>query len=105
MSIRSRKLAKPRWLSPFFEPQDENPYLADEYADFKRWLAEFAAARGVPFANLEDAVPAGDWGETEDGPDFKHFKGAGHRLTVEAILAQLGPALRRAATLVPAPSR
>ncbi len=24
-------------LAPFFEPQDENPYLADFYADMKRW--------------------------------------------------------------------
>ena len=24
-------------LAPFFEPHDENPYLADFYGDMKRW--------------------------------------------------------------------
>ena len=44
----------------------------------------------MPFANLEGIVPRGDWGLFQGGPDFKHFKEEGHRLTSRAILDQFG---------------
>jgi hypothetical protein len=69
-------------------PLAETPYLPQEYEAFKHWLADFAAARRVPFANLEHTVPAGEWGLFAGGPDFKHFKGSGHRRTADALCAQ-----------------
>jgi hypothetical protein len=67
-------------------PQSANPYVPEEYAQFKVWAEQTAKTYGVPFSNLENAVPAEDWGLTVGGPDFKHFKGAGHVRTAEAII-------------------
>jgi hypothetical protein len=75
-------------------PNAENPYVAAEYEEFKRWLAAECDHRHVPFANLEGIVPFDDWGEFNSGPDFKHFRGAGHRITAEHLLAEFGPILR-----------
>jgi hypothetical protein len=72
-------------------PQAENPYVAAEYGDFKVWAAQFAAERSIPFTNLENLVPTGDWGIFMGGPDFKHFKGEGHKRTAEALLAAFRP--------------
>lgn len=72
-------------------PQAENPYVPSEYAAFKEWLSGLATTRGIPFANLEDAVPADDWGLLDGGPDFKHFREAGHRITAARILEAFGP--------------
>ena len=47
---------------------------------------DFASTRSLPFANLENEVPADDWGLLDGGPDFKHFKEAGHRITAAAVL-------------------
>ena len=78
-----------------FNPSAENPYIMEEYAAFKTWLAQFAEETGTPLANLENAVPAADWGLFLGGPDFKHFRGEGHRKTAAALLksfpAQLAP--------------
>ena len=60
-------------------PQAENPYVPEEYVQFKQWLADFARREHVPCADLENTVPAGEWGVFMGGPDFKHFKGSGHR--------------------------
>jgi hypothetical protein len=35
---------------------------------------------------MENLVPVEDWGEFMGGPDYKHFKGEGHRLTAEEIV-------------------
>jgi hypothetical protein len=75
-------------------PLSDNPYIPEQYAGFKVWIENLAHARSIPFANLEGAVPADDWGFNEQGPDFKHFKGTGHRITADAILKAFGPALR-----------
>lgn len=66
-------------------PQGENPYVAEEYEEFKQWMANVASSSGISFANFESIVPAADWGMWLDGPDFKHFKAAGHRILSEAI--------------------
>lgn len=71
-------------------PQAENPYVPAEYEAFKSWLSGFARGRGIPFANLEGAVPAGDWGLLDGGPDFKHFREAGHRVTAARLLEAFG---------------
>jgi hypothetical protein len=75
-------------------PRAENPYVTSEYVDFKRRLEAFCQSQAIPFANFENIVPADDWGEFMGGPDFKHFKGAGHRITAQAILNTFGPILR-----------
>jgi len=74
-------------------PQAENPYVPEQYAEFKRWVEKLARDQGVPFANLEGVVPLADWGEFMGGPDFKHFRGPGHRATARAILDAFGPDL------------
>jgi hypothetical protein len=75
-------------------PSGENPYIAEQYAAFKTWIESLASRRGVGFANLENVVPAEDWESVDEGPDFKHFKGAGHRATAQALLGVFGPTLR-----------
>jgi hypothetical protein len=84
-------------------PLAENPYVAEEHASFKRWAEDLAKAEGVPFDDLEDAVPTEHWGEFMGGPDFKHFKGAGHRITAAALLERFGPAIREATGRRPLP--
>jgi hypothetical protein len=69
-----------------FNPHAENPYIPEEYSAFKQWLAQFAAETHTPLANLENVVPSSDWGLFLGGPDFKHFKGEGHRKTAQALL-------------------
>ncbi len=71
-------------------PQAENPYVPEQYRQFKTWLERFCRDQNVPFANLEGIVPRDDWGLFQGGPDFKHFKEEGHRLTSRAILDQFG---------------
>jgi hypothetical protein len=73
--------------------QAETPYVTEQYEEFKRWVEALARERGVPFANLEGAVPVEDWGLLDGQPDFKHFRGEGHRITAAALLSRLGPAL------------
>lgn len=74
-------------------PQAENPYVSAEYAEFKTWLEAFCRDRNVPYANLEGIVPNEDWGEFNGGPDFKHFRGAGHRATADTLVKTFGPVL------------
>jgi hypothetical protein len=69
-----------------FNPSAENPYIPEEYAAFKSWLAAFAKEKETPLANLENTVPESDWGVFLGGPDFKHFRGEGHRKTAAALL-------------------
>ncbi|HEX6641397.1 MAG TPA: hypothetical protein VF215_09810 [Thermoanaerobaculia bacterium] len=69
-----------------FNPHAENPYIPEEYSAFKTWLTEFARETNTPLANLENAVPSSDWGLFLGGPDFKHFRGAGHKRTADALL-------------------
>ena len=71
-------------------PQAENPYIPTEYEDFKVWVAGLANREGIPFANLEGIVPSQYWGEFMGGPDFKHFRGEGHRMTAAALIEHFG---------------
>jgi hypothetical protein len=67
-------------------PIAENPYIPSQYKEFKEWIASMCEREHVPFANLEDIVPTQDWGEFMGGPDYKHFKEAGHRITAMTLL-------------------
>jgi hypothetical protein len=78
-------------------PMAENPYVPQQYEEFKSWIQAFATERGLPFANLEDVVPHDDWGLSNGEPDFKHFTERGHALTASAILERFGPALEHLA--------
>ncbi len=75
-------------------PHAENPYVPAEYAAFKHWYDEFTRTHGLPSANLEPLVPAEEWGLFNGGPDFKHFKGSGHRRTAEALADHFGDLFR-----------
>lgn len=68
----------------------ENPYIPAQYHSFKDWVSSLAQDRSVPFANLEHVIPDQYWGEFMGGPDFKHFKGEGHRLTAQALVEHFG---------------
>ncbi|MGH9884047.1 MAG: hypothetical protein ACREBE_00855, partial [bacterium] len=70
-----------------FNPRADNPYLPEEYAAYKRWFFDFTKQRGIPSANLEDVVPLSAWGQFVGGPDYKHFRGEGHRRTADALNA------------------
>lgn len=74
-------------------PLAENPYVPEEYAAFKRWLAVLAQEKGLPLGDFEGVVPESEWGVLEFGPDFKHFRGPGHQRTAEAIVSTFGPHL------------
>jgi hypothetical protein len=73
--------------------QAETPYVDAEYAAFKAWFDGFTRERGIPAANLEQVVPREAWGTFLGGPDFKHFRGEGHRRTAQALVARFGPLL------------
>jgi hypothetical protein len=67
-------------------PQADNPYVSNEYESFKAWIKALCEELHIPFDNLESVVPHEDWGEFLGGPDFKHFRGAGHRRTAEELV-------------------
>ena len=94
------------YINPL-NPRAVNPYIPDEYEGFKSWLAKYARSRNVPLANLENEIPAADWGMFMGGPDFMHFKGEGHLKTAAAIQRTFDAEIRGAAATQapPAPSR
>lgn len=70
----------------------EVPYVASEYAVFKRRVARMSAEAGAIHADLESLVPASLWGSKRatdlDGKaelDFMHFQAGGHVLLARAI--------------------
>lgn len=75
-------------------PLGSNPYMPEQYSAFKTWLEQLAQRHGVAFANLERNVPSSDWGFLRGEPDFKHFKGEGHKRTAQALLEHFGPYIR-----------
>lgn len=83
-------VAIPLYVIPL-NPLAENPYVPEEYARSVAWLEDLCRRTNTPYANLQDAVPSEHWGEFMGGPDFKHFKGEGHRVTAGAILKVFGP--------------
>jgi hypothetical protein len=68
-----------------FNPRGRNPYIPEEYAAFKEWFFSFTKRDGIPSADLEGIVPEEAWGTYLDGPDYKHFRAEGHRLTALAL--------------------
>jgi hypothetical protein len=82
---RARKVKLLPYVIPL-NPRADSPYVAAEYSAFKHWFEQFTARHQLPFVNLEAIVPAPDWGLLEGQPDFKHFKGSGHRITAAAIV-------------------
>jgi hypothetical protein len=95
-TARNRKVGVAYYVIPL-NPLALNPYVPAEYEAFKSWIHDFATARGIPFANLENEVPSEHWGEFMGGPDFKHFRGEGHRITAAAILREFGAVFDRLA--------
>jgi hypothetical protein len=71
-------------------PLAENPYVPEEHRRFKGWYAGFAREKGLLYLDLEDLVPTDEWGMRFGEIDFKHFRGAGHRRTAEAIVTGFG---------------
>jgi hypothetical protein len=78
----------------------EPPYVLDQYAGFKSDVARIATAYGATQVDLEDLVPAEDWGAkpgTAFGVaqelDFMHFQFHGHQLLADAITRALAPHL------------
>ncbi len=83
-------------LLPYVIPLNalaENPYVTDEYRQFKDWYAELVREKGLPLVNLENLVPAEEWGTRDGEVDFKHFRGLAHHRTATAILAAFGDQL------------
>lgn len=68
-------------------PRADSPYVDSEYRGFKTWFADFTTRHGSHYVNLEDIVPAGDWGLLNGEPDFKHFTARGHNRTANAVYA------------------
>lgn len=82
-------VAIPMYVIPL-NPLAENPYIPEEYARSVAWLDDLCRRTGTPFADLDNAVPSEHWGEFLGGPDFKHFKGEGHRITADAVMHAFG---------------
>ena len=88
VELAQKKHVKIIFYAVPLNPLADNPYVAEQYATFKKWLEELCGERRVPFANFENEVPHEHWGKFLEGPDFKHFKEEGHILTANAILRQ-----------------
>jgi hypothetical protein len=68
------------------------PYLATEYAQYRRDVAALAERHGARFGDLDALIPAEAWGRTPamdfEGDleiDFMHFRAEGHVLLAQAI--------------------
>jgi hypothetical protein len=75
----------------------ENPYVASEYARFRRDLATIAAKYGATFQDYDDLIPQDLWGTWygTDLPDFSHFTAAGHRLLAQRVLQDISGMLNQ----------
>ena len=76
-------------------PLAENPYVASEYEEFKRWIESTAVRNAVPFANFEQLVPADEWGLLNGEPDYKHFRGAAHKRVAHELMRRFGALMTR----------
>lgn len=81
---------------PPLRSDTDPPYVADEYARFKREASELATQHGATFINVEDVVPGPLWGMKESTNlsgeleyDFMHFQAEGHTRLASALLRQL----------------
>jgi hypothetical protein len=68
-------------------PRADTPYVESEYLAFKAWLSDFSQRHGSHYVNLENVVPANEWGLLHGEPDFKHFTARGHLRTANAVYA------------------
>jgi hypothetical protein len=81
-------------------PHAEFPFDPAVYAAFKADGERLARASGASFANIEDSVADGVWGQIDNGAgelvtDYSHFTAVGHRQMADAMYDAL------AATLLP----
>ena len=88
----SVRVAKRNNVRPIFyiiplNPETKSPYRPNEYEAFKREAFELAQSEQIAFANLENAVPEGEWGLLGGQPDFKHFREAGHARLADMLVA------------------
>lgn len=88
---RARGIATVAYVAPL-RGDVPPPYVAAEYAGFRRDVAALADETGARFADLDALVPAQAWGMTEasgfagDGEiDFMHFRTEGHALLAHAV--------------------
>ncbi len=84
-------LARQKGIEPLFyvNPLNriaETPYVDEEYRDFKTWLLRLASREKTQVVDLDAVVPDAAWGEVDGEPDFKHFRGEGHRILARALL-------------------
>jgi len=75
-------------------PHGDNPYVPEEYAAFKVWARALSMRHGAAFDDLDELVPKEEWGLLHGEPDFKHFKGAGHRRTSAALVQRFAGLFR-----------
>ena len=69
-------------------------YTNATLAEYNRWIAEQARARGLPFLDLHDLLPP------EEFVDSLHVTPAGHQLIAERVAAVLDPMVRARAARV-----
>ena len=70
--------------------QHEFPFDPAVYAAFKADCERLAQASGASFANIEDSVADGVWGQIDNGAgarvtDYSHFTAVGHRQMADAM--------------------
>jgi lysophospholipase L1-like esterase len=65
-------------------------FYEDEYRAYLVRLRELAAEQDARFADLADAVPAGQWGYWIDGPDPIHFDEQGHQTMARRLSEAFG---------------
>ncbi len=84
------------YIAPVGTDNGERPYDDAEYRTFKAEVEALAARYGAVFANLEDLVPAEQWGRKDSTAvgggaemDFMHFTADGHvklAATIDSLL-------------------
>jgi hypothetical protein len=76
-------------LKLFLAPQNPKAQLwrtEGDRAQYRTGARTIADRYGLALVDLENVVPAPDWGAWIDGPDPIHFGLEGHRLMAEAVL-------------------
>jgi hypothetical protein len=73
------------YIAPL-RPNATSPYDAAEYKLWKSEVGAMLRAKGFSFVNLEDIVPAENWGTYDpNAVDFMHFQAEGHRILARAL--------------------
>jgi lysophospholipase L1-like esterase len=93
------RLARSRDVPVFIYNAPVNPavdmFFESEYRAYLARLQALAESEGAQFADLANAVAAGDWGYWIDGPDPIHVGERGHRTIAARLDAAFGYALAR----------